>query len=88
MNNITKPTLVVREEFTEQLVGLVNNSGLPLVLIEPIIDGLASNIKQTIANQLIQEKEKYAEDLAKAKEEEKVAKTAPKTKTASKAKSA
>lgn len=88
MNNITKPTLVVREEFTEQLVGLVNNSGLPLVLIEPIIDGLASNIKQTIANQLIQEKEKYAEDLAKAKEEEKVAKTAPKTKTTSKAKSA
>lgn len=88
MNNVTKPTLVVREEFTEQLVGLVNNSGLPLVLIEPIIDGLASNIKQTIANQLIQEKEKYAEDLAKAKEEEKVAKTAPKTKTTSKAKSA
>ena len=88
MNNITKPTLVVREEFTEQLVGLVNNSGLPLVLIEPIIDGLASNIKQTIANQLIQEKEKYAEDLAKAKEEEKVAKTALKTKTTSKAKSA
>ena len=88
MNNITKPTLVVREEFTEQLVGLVNNSGLPLVLIEPIIDGLASNIKQDIANQLIQEKEKYAEDLAKAKEEEKVAKTAPKTKTTSKAKSA
>ena len=88
MNNITKPTLVVREEFTEQLVGLVNNSGLPLVLIDPIIDGLASNIKQTIANQLIQEKEKYAEDLAKAKEEEKVAKTAPKTKTTSKAKSA
>lgn len=88
MNNITKPTLVVREEFTEQLVGLVNNSGLPLVLIEPIIDGLASNIKQAIANQLTQEKEKYAEDLAKAKEEEKVAKTAPKTKTTSKAKSA
>ena len=88
MNNVTKPTLVVREEFTEQLVSLVNNSGLPLVLIEPIIDGLASNIKQTIANQLIQEKEKYAEDLAKAKEEEKVAKTAPKTKTTSKAKSA
>lgn len=88
MNNVTKPTLVVREEFTEQLVGLVNNSGLPLVLIEPIIDGLASNIKQTIANQLIQEKAKYAEDLAKAKEEEKVAKTAPKTKTTSKAKSA
>lgn len=88
MNNITKPTLVVREEFTEQLVGLVNNSGLPLVLIEPIIDRLASNIKQAIANQLIQEKEKYAEDLAKAKEEEKVAKTAPKTKTTSKAKSA
>ena len=88
MNEVTKPTLVVREEFTEQLVGLVNNSGLPLVLIEPIIDGLASNIKQTIANQLIQEKAKYAEDLAKAKEEEKVAKTAPKTKTTSKAKSA
>ena len=88
MNEVTKPTLVVREEFTEQLVGLVNNSGLPLVLIEPIIDGLASNIKQTIANQLIQEKAKYAEDLAKVKEEEKVVKAAPKTKTTSKAKSA
>lgn len=88
MNEVTKPTLVAREEFTEQLVNLVNNSDLPLVLIEPIIDGLASNIKQAIANQLVQEKEKYAEELAKAKEEEKVAKAAPKVKTASKAKTA
>lgn len=82
MNEVTKPTLVAREEFTEQLVNLVNNSDLPLVLIDPIIDGLASNIKQAIANQLVQEKEKYAKELAKAKEEEeeKVAKAAPKVK--------
>lgn len=81
MNEVTKPTLVAREEFMEQLVNLVNDSGLPLVLIEPIIDGLASNIKQAIANQLVQEKEKYAKELAKAKEEEeKVAKAAPKVK--------
>ena len=70
----------------EQLVNLVNDSGLPLVLIEPIIDGLASNIKQTIANQLVQEKENYAKELAKAKEEEKVVKAAPKAKAVSKAK--
>lgn len=80
MNEVTKPTLVVREEFVEQLVNLVNDSGLPLVLIEPIIDGLASNIKQTIANQLVQEKENYAKELAKAKEEEKVVKAAPRRK--------
>lgn len=87
MNEVTKPILVAREEFMEQLVNLVNDSGLPLVLIEPIIDGLASNIKQTIANQLVQEKENYAKELAKAKEEEKVVKAAPKVKTVSKTKS-
>lgn len=86
MNEVTKPTLVAREEFMEQLVNLVNDSGLPLVLIEPIIDGLASNIKQTIANQLVQEKENYAKELTKAKEEEKVVKAAPKAKNVSKAK--
>ena len=83
MNEVTKPTLVAREEFMEQLVNLVNDSGLPLVLIEPIIDGLASNIKQTIANQLVQERKNYAKELAKAKEEEKVVKAAPKVKTKS-----
>lgn len=98
MNEVTKPTLVAREEFMEQLVNLVNDSGLPLVLIEPIIDGLASNIKQTIANQLVQEKENYKKELEKvkeenfvkaapkAKEEEKVVKAAPKAKAVSKTK--
>ena len=87
MNEVTKPTLVARKDFVEQLVNLVNNSDLPLVLIEPIIDGLASNIKQTIANQLVQEEENYKKELEKVKEE-KFVKAAPKAKAVSKAKTA
>ena len=39
-DNVIKPMSVMRQEFTEQLVGDINNCKLPLFVIEYILDSI------------------------------------------------
>ena len=68
---VEKPTLVDRAEFTQKLVDLINNSGVPLFVLEPIIDGIAVQVKQAVAAELAKEQEAYKNKLEETGDEDK-----------------
>lgn len=54
-----KPIIVAKEDFEENLRNLINNSNLPLVILQPIIKSLYNEINISYAKQYREEKEKY-----------------------------
>jgi predicted YcjX-like family ATPase len=67
--NITKPMSVVRQEFTEQLIDVVNNCKLPLFVIEYILEDVLDTVKAASKQQCEIEKLQYEQQLAKQDEE-------------------
>ena len=66
---VIKPMSVARQEFIEQLVNDVNNCGLPMFVIEPILQDLLSMVKASVKQQYEAEKEQYEKQMASLKEE-------------------
>ena len=64
-----KPLLLVREEFMSDLADLINQSRLPFVIIEPILEKFLENARGAIKQQLSDEKFRY-EKYLKEKEKE------------------
>lgn len=62
-----KPLLLVREEFMADLADLINQSRLPFIIIEPILEKFLENTRSGIQHQLSDEKRKY-ENYLKEKE--------------------
>ena len=62
-----KPLSVRKEEFESSLVQLINNSGLPSYILEPIVKNYYSELKELSQIQTKQEREQYEAD--KSKEE-------------------
>lgn len=60
-----KPLSVAREDFVNELVELVNNSGLPMFVVLDVLKGATEEVKEAAARQYEQEKLEYE----KAKEE-------------------
>lgn len=60
---IEKPLSVARKEFMDEVVKLVNESGLPLFVIEPILKELHGVVQMEAENQYQREKEAYEESL-------------------------
>lgn len=60
----TKPLSLVREDFMRNLTDLLNNSGLPLLMIEPIMEDALRNITY-INKQRLEEDRKQWEALSK-----------------------
>lgn len=58
-----KPMSVARREFMDKVVELVNESGLPLFVIEPILKELHGVVQMEAENQFQREKEAYEESL-------------------------
>ena len=54
-----KPLLVARQQFIDELVSMINNSGLPPVIMLPIIEGVYKELSAVLENQIAQEKEAY-----------------------------
>lgn len=60
-----KPITVVRQEFMDSLVELINNSGLPAFVLTPILEGMTQRVAEL-------ERQQYQSDLdAYHKEKEK-----------------
>lgn len=59
---MNKPLTIVYEEFKQDLLNLINNSGLPAILIEPVLQNYLSEV-QVVAQRQYQldnvEYEKY-----------------------------
>lgn len=56
---IVKPTLVARQEFIEDLLKLINGSGVPLIVIHPVLESVADNVNKAIQRQYEIEKNQY-----------------------------
>lgn len=59
----SKPLLVIRQEFIENLVNVINNSGLPPVIMLPIVEGVYKELTGVLENQVAQEKQAYEDKL-------------------------
>lgn len=58
-----KPTLVAREEFAERLVELINTSGLPLAMVEPILNNACATVRATVQQQYEQDRARYEQEM-------------------------
>lgn len=54
-NNIQKPISMIKNELTEQIVNSINQSGLPLCIIQLVIKDLYNDISKLAAEQEKQE---------------------------------
>lgn len=64
---ITKPASILRSEFITSLTELINTSGLPAFIIEPILKDFYFDIKSIAQNQLSDDVKTYEEALENAK---------------------
>ena len=60
---LEKPVTVIRQELIETLVNTINNSGLPLVIIEPILKDIYLETKAALQRQYELEKMQYENGL-------------------------
>lgn len=56
---VTKPMSVIRQEFTEQVVGAINTCNLPLFMIEYILQDILNTVKAAAKQQNEMEKMQY-----------------------------
>jgi hypothetical protein len=68
---MNKPFTVVYEDFKQELANLINNSNLPALVIEPILQNYLIEIKNVAKKQYLLDKEKYEESLKEVKKNEK-----------------
>lgn len=71
MAEVTKPTIVARAEFAQNLTELINNAGVPLFVLEPILAEVTAQIRTAVQNGYLQEKTAYERALADAEAEKK-----------------
>lgn len=60
---MNKPVSIVREEFKNDLINLINNSGLQLFIVEPIIQEVFMEVRSAAKTQLELDKKRYEESL-------------------------
>ena len=65
---ITKPMSIIRQEFIDNLIDDINNCGLPLFVIEPILQDTLSAVKSAAQQQYVAEKAQYEQQLNKQNE--------------------
>ena len=59
-----KPITVVYEEFKQELTNLINNSGLPAFLVEPVLQNYLNETKLVAEKQYQLDKSQYEKFLA------------------------
>ncbi|MDE6148491.1 MAG: hypothetical protein K2F81_00120 [Ruminococcus sp.] len=66
MDEIQKPITIARAEFVSDMTSLINNSGLPPFIIEPILKDMLYDVKLMAQRQLEQDTARYNEMIAKS----------------------
>ena len=66
--NVEKPVMVMRREFINNLASLINQSGLALLIIEPIMRDALNEINTRLNNEEKLEFEAYKNSLEKKEE--------------------
>ncbi len=60
---MNKPVSIIREEFKNDLINLINNSGLQLFIVEPILQEVFLEVRAAAKNQYELDKKRYEESL-------------------------
>ncbi len=66
-NKIQKPISMVKQEFSEKIVDMINNSGLPIFLIEYVLKDIMNGVHAASVQQLETDTRIYQEQLEKSK---------------------
>lgn len=69
-NKVIKPMSVARSEFIQSLTNLINESMLPLFVIESILKDMHSDVRSLSQRQLEIDLKNYREALSQAEDEE------------------
>lgn len=69
-NKVMKPMSVARSEFIQSLTNLINESTLPLFVIESILKDMYSDVRSLSQRQLEIDLKNYREALSQAEDEE------------------
>ena len=60
---MNKPVTLVYEEFKQDLANLINKSGLPPMMIEPVLQNYLNEIRVMMQSQYQRDKAEYEESL-------------------------
>lgn len=66
---INKPITLVKEEFSQNLISLINESKLPLFIIEPILKEILSEVQINVKRQLEMDRAEYNKALEEQREQ-------------------
>ena len=67
---MNKPLLVARQELVEKLVKDINESGVPLVVVHPLLQAIEGDVLASIQKQYEKEKAEYQESLKEGSTED------------------
>lgn len=70
MNEVQKPITVARAEFISGITSLINESGLPPFIIEPILKDMLYDVRVMAQRQLEQDTQRYNAMLDATNQEE------------------
>lgn len=70
-NKIQKPISMVKQEFSEKIVDMINHSGLPIYLVEYILKDIMNGVHAASMQQLESDTRAYQEQIEKLKAENK-----------------
>lgn len=65
---MNKSIILLREDFIENLIALVNDSGLPAFVVEPILSDMLTETRVAMQKQLEIEREKYNQEITSSTE--------------------
>ena len=65
-NTIKKPIMLLKDDFANMMADLINKSGLPLFVIEPILKDFLREVSAELKNQYEYEKIQYEQALKNA----------------------
>lgn len=68
MEGNDKTILMIREEFSQKLAELINESGLPLFIVEPVLANASAQVSVMVRQQYEQELAAYAKAQEEAKD--------------------
>lgn len=68
--HIQKPITLVRAEFVSNMTNLINNSGLPSFIIEPILKDMLYDVRIMSQKQLELDTKKYQEMIESSNQDE------------------
>ena len=66
---MNKPITVIYEDFKQGLTSLINDSGLPAFMIEPVLRDYLEEVRRVASQQYQSDKVQYESALAKEQEE-------------------